>query len=106
MLFCFVIAVLLARAWLRNREPASLFVTFICVTNSVPGHRGPHAVFAITNRSSSAVALPFGGSLWSYKDAKRSVAWQDPMGTNTLIILKPGEGCIMTFGEATNAPCR
>jgi len=104
-LICAVVGLVVAmRFSVSGAGPLS--ITFIYATNSVPGHSGPHAAFAITNRASFPIALPFGGSSWRYKDGKRSDARQQLTGANTVPILQPHEGCLITFGGATNVPCR
>ena len=95
-------------AWLqRTKTDAPFSISFISTTGSVPGsgHHGRHGIFAVTNRSNFAVVLPE-FCMWSYKDGNQSRAWQEYFGTNGMRVLQPNKGCFLTFGEATNGPCR
>jgi hypothetical protein len=105
LLICGTVAVLLAWPWSRSADNAPFAITFLGATNSMPRVRGHYGLFGITNRSSSAVIM-LPNSRWSYENGSTSYAALTPTATNVFVTLKPHEGFLLTFGQATNMPCR
>ena len=110
LLICLMVAVLLAWTWSRGSEATPFSITFIGTTNHLPRFAGQYGVFAITNRSSFTVMM-LPSSTWSYENGSSSYAALPPIGTNAFgtnafLTLKPREGCLLRFGEATNTTCR